>query len=958
VTNTPLVGRKPQLASLRDLVREANDGRGGLILLAGEAGVGKSRLAREALSNRGALFVDATATENGIAPYGPIVAVLRGAFRKRPEAAERLGRLRPYLAALLPEYGPAADSSDRSTLVEALRAAFTAIAAGGPGLVLLDDLHWADAATIELLPALADVAAREPLLFVGTYRSDDLPRGHPLRRARTELRRAGRLQELVVEPLDRDETRLLAVGVLGGEIGPVLGAALWDRSQGVPFFVEELALALQAGGRVLQTERRLDLAAGTQVPLPDTVRDAVLTRVDGLEPAARSTLEAAAVAGASVELRMLVDLDEEAGVAGALASGFLLDMGDGRVGFRHALTREALYQGTAWTRRRRLHARLCNLLEAAGAQPERVAEHAVQSGEPERAVPFLLAAAEHFCGLHAYRDSARVGRQALELWPGADDDPARIDALARLGRCLQLSGEYRQAAEAWREVVDRRRACGDRIGQALAQRELATAFWYVGRAGDAYPLLTASAEAFAELGDLAEAARSRVDAAACLHALRDRAAEAEMLRRAQADALKAGEEELRLLALASEGLALAKQRRPAEGLRLAEEALASALAGSFGQAAAHAYWATAAILVQSGDAVALRSTLEQAIGYCQATGHEGVRQFCVGCLAVVLWKTGDWDQAVELARGVRSVPDPDGTSHGHAALAWGSVEAARGRARQARPLLADAMRFLVALGLPSGRESAAALGRLDVARGDTEAATDHCRRLLADVRDDVGANFVAPLRWAAAHYASQGLAAETGACAEALARIAADYPHVEARAALAATLAESAVLAGELEQATAYFAQGLVLYGEIEAPLERAETLVRAAETLVAVGDRDVAVQHLVDAHRTARKLGARPLAALAASRLAELGERIDERIGRRAVADLRPGGLTRRELEVLRHVALGRTNREIARELYLSTRTVDMHVRNALAKLDCRTRTQAATRAIELGIVEATATG
>jgi predicted ATPase len=240
---------------------------------------------------------------------------------------------------------------------------------------LLDDLHWADAATIELLPALADLAVRQPLAFVGTYRSDDLPRGHPLRRTRTELGRAGRLQELVVEPLDRDETRLLAAGILGGEVCPVLGAALWDRSQGVPFFVEELAFALQAGGRVLQTERGLDLAAGTQVPLPETVGDAVLTRVDGLEPAARSTLEAAAVAGASVELRVLVDLDE-AGVAGALASGFLLDVGDGRVGFRHALTREALYQGTAWTRRRKLHARLCDLLEAAGAQPERVAEHA------------------------------------------------------------------------------------------------------------------------------------------------------------------------------------------------------------------------------------------------------------------------------------------------------------------------------------------------------------------------------------------------------------------------------------------------------------------------------------------------------------------------------------------------------------------------------------------------------
>ena len=246
----------------------------------------------------------------------------------------------------------------------------------------------------------------------------------------------------------------------------MLAAAVWDRSQGLPFFIEELTLALRAGGLVVQTKRGLELAAGTLVPLPDTVRDAVLVRADALEPAARSTLEAAAVAGTSVDLELLVELGEEAGIPGALASGFLLDGGDGQAGFRHALTREALYQGTAWTRRRRLHARLCDLLEATGAEPERIAEHAVQAGQPERAVPFFLAAAERLCELHAYRDGARAGRRALELWTGAEDDPVRVDALARLGRCLQRSGDFRQAATAWREVADRRRAHGDRHGEA------------------------------------------------------------------------------------------------------------------------------------------------------------------------------------------------------------------------------------------------------------------------------------------------------------------------------------------------------------------------------------------------------------------------------------------------------------------------------------------------------------
>jgi DNA-binding CsgD family transcriptional regulator len=952
VVNVPLVGRDGPLAELRALVDDAVDGRGSLVLLAGEAGVGKSRLAREALADPRTVFVEAAASEGGTPPYGPVVEALRAAFREEPDAAERLAHLRTHLATLLPELGDTAGGGDAATLVEALRTAFATLAAARPTLVLLDDLHWADAATIEVLPALAALAPGVPLLVVGTYRSDELPRGHALRRARTELRRAGRLTELAVEPLDERGTRVLASLVLGEEPGPALAAAIWDRSQGVPFFVEELANALRADGRVAAVGQGLELATGSGVALPDTIRDAVLARADGIEPAARAALEAASAVGSSVDLGLLEQLEADDGIEGALASGLLLDLGDGHAAFRHALTREALYQETPWIRRRALHARLSELLEAAGATPELVAGHALAAGQQNRAVPFLLQAAERFCAVHAYRDAARAGRQALELWSGDDDDPVRVAALARLGRCLQLSGELRQAVPVWREVADRSVRLGDLHGSAVARRELGTALDLLGRCADAYAVLADAAAVFAELGEPVDAARARIVAAGAVHPLHDHVTEATLLRQAQDDARRGGDEELRLTALALEGFALAKQRRLAEGLPLAQRALAEALAASLPEAAAEAYWAVAGILLRAGDEAAARSTLEQAIEHCAATGQEATRQFCVGCLALVLWKTGEWDRAVDLAREVYAVPDALGISRAHAANAWGCVESARGRARQARPLLAEAVRFSEAVGVPGGRESAAALGRLDEARGDLAGATDRCRRLLEALPGNLAATFVAPLRWAASHLASRGLAAETAACGEALARICADFPHAEARAALAATLGESSLLAGDGERAAAYFSDALGLYGEIEAPFERAETLVRAAAASVAAGERDTAVQQLIDAYRTARRLGARPLAGRAAAALDELGERVDERVGRRAQADLRPGGLTRRELEVLRRVALGRTNREIAHELVLSTRTVDMHVRNLLGKLGCRTRTEATMRALELGLV------
>ncbi len=951
-----IVGRETSLSELAELVEEAVSGRGSLVLLAGEAGVGKTRLALHALDDPRALLLRGAAEDGPTAPYGPIVEVLRGAFRSRPQAIDRLGRLMPHLAVLLPELGPAPPDGDRATLVEAIRSAFDAVAAGSPVFVLLDDLHWADAATVELLTALADVAETRSLLFVGTYRTDDLQRGHPLRRARTELRRARRLRELSIEPLDEHATRLLAAEVLGGPVAPALAAAIWHRSQGMPFFVEELGATLLSGDRLVAVENVLELASHADVPLPDTVRDAVLARIDGIPDAARAVLEAAAVVGSAAELRLLVELAGAEGLDAALASGLLVEQVNGRTAFRHALAREAVHAEIPWSRRQELHARLCDLLEAASAEPELVAAEALAAGQRERAVPFLLAAAERFCALHAYRDAAGAARQALELWTAEADDPIRLETLARLGRCLQLAGDVRQSVPVWREVVDRCTRLGDLRGCAKAHRQLGEALDTLGRGADAYASLIAAADLFAELGDTADAARARIWAAGAARVLRDHAAAAALLRQAQEEARSCADEELRLTAQALEGHALATQGNTEDGLMLARQALGEALAGSFAEAASEAYWALAAILLNSGDADAARSTLEEAIEYCETSGQEATRQFCVGCLALVLWKSGEWDRTVDLCRDVYAVPDALGFSHGHAAVAWGCVEAARGRARQALPLLAEAVHFQSAAGKPGGRESAAAFGRLEAERGDVDAATDRCRRLFEILPDFPDASFVAPLRWAASHLATQGDATATAACGEAIARIGANYPNVEARAALAATLGESALLAGDAERAVEYFTHAVALYGEIETPFERSETLVRAAAASVAAGERDAAVQQLVDAYRTARRLGARPLARRAVTALDALGERVDERLGQRGRADLRHEGLTRRELEVLRHVAVGRTNREIAEELFLSVRTVEMHVRNALGKLGCRTRTQAATRAIELGLIQTSA--
>jgi DNA-binding CsgD family transcriptional regulator len=214
-------------------------------------------------------------------------------------------------------------------------------------------------------------------------------------------------------------------------------------------------------------------------------------------------------------------------------------------------------------------------------------------------------------------------------------------------------------------------------------------------------------------------------------------------------------------------------------------------------------------------------------------------------------------------------------------------------------------------------------------------------------------HYVVPmLRWAATFHADRGDGAAVRACAEALARIAAQTGQPEAVAALGLALGEAARLDGDASGAADHLGRALDLLSERDLPLERAEIGRRAGLAFVAAGRRTDGLQLLVGAARTARRLGATPLATAISGDLVGLGESVERRLGRREAARLADGGLTRRELEVLRLVARGMTSREIGGALFLSPRTVEMHVGSALAKLDCRTRAEAAQRVASLGLL------
>jgi DNA-binding CsgD family transcriptional regulator len=390
------------------------------------------------------------------------------------------------------------------------------------------------------------------------------------------------------------------------------------------------------------------------------------------------------------------------------------------------------------------------------------------------------------------------------------------------------------------------------------------------------------------------------------------------------------------------------------GLALVRDGLSLALENNLGGPVVEIYQRLGDSLAHAGQYDQARETYQTASEVCRASGASLRAELCLACMSVVLWQTGEWDQTVQIGRDVLASEGAYWATRMAAAAMVGATYTFRGEIARARPLLLQSA-TIAHLGEVVYMEliDEWAFAYLEQVAGNEDAAARHCRSLLARWERSEETHYaISPLRWATTFFAGLGAAAEARACASGLSRIASETGNVEALAGLAHALGETLLLEGEAEQASRQFEHALVLLREVPLPFDTAQTHLRTGVALAASGQRTAAVEHLTDAYRIARKLGARPLAGQAARELTALGEPPERRPGRKAAYASDGAGLSQRQLEVLKHVALGRTDREIAQVLFLSPRTVEMHVANSLAKLNCRTRAEAIHRASELGII------
>ena len=430
VTSTRLVGRSLELAQLEAALADAAAGRPSLAFVVGESGVGKSRLVAE-LQERAAaggtrvLSGECVELGEGELAYAPLVTALRPLVRDAdPVLAALPPGIRAELATLLPGLGEGQErmrgAGEQARVFEALLAVLDGLSREAPVLLVIEDLHWADASTRAFLRFLASTLGDEPLLLVATYRPDELHRRHPLRPLLAELERV-RAVRIDLAGLTRDELGEQLANILGSPPGAALVERLYARSEGNPLFAEELLAAGMDGRGALPPSLAAALALRIE-RLGDDAQDVV--RV--LSAGGQQFLDDEVLAEVSgLEQRALRD-----GLREALASHIVVLDGD-RYTLRHALLREAVHDDLLPGERAELHRALARALERRSADATRpdaqraaaIAHHYLASGDQPAALAAAVRAGVAAMDVQAYREGATLFERALELWDRVPDAP-------------------------------------------------------------------------------------------------------------------------------------------------------------------------------------------------------------------------------------------------------------------------------------------------------------------------------------------------------------------------------------------------------------------------------------------------------------------------------------------------------------------------------------------------------
>jgi DNA-binding CsgD family transcriptional regulator len=847
-----LLERGEPLALLGSHWAEARAGRGLVVLVSGEAGIGKTSLIREFVrAGVGEARVltgacDALSTPRPLGPLVDIAAALPGELARAIAGGASLGDI---LAALHAE-----------------------LSRPRPTVLVVEDAHWADTATIDVIRFLVRRVGPTRALVVVTYRDDEVGPGHALRQAIGDLATSSELRRVALKPLSEDGVRALAAGT---ELDP---RVLHRQTGGNPFFVTEAIAARDAA-------------------IPASVRDTVLARVMRLPEAARTTLEAAAVIGATVDIPLL-----ETVVGPALVLAPCLELGilrgePGRARFSHEIARDAVLSALPPDRRCAWHARALAALRASGrGDLATLSHHAVGAADGPAVLEFAVAAAQQAASLRSHREAAAQYASALAFAPGG---AARADLLEPYAWECYLVDKLDDALRSSREAAALREELGDGLRQGDDLRLLSRYLWFICDNAGAERSAARAVELLEKHPPGRELAMAYAHQAQLRMVAHDHTEAKRLARKAVVLARRVGEAGIEIHATISVGCARI-QSGDARGYADLERCLERARAGGLEEHAGRALNGLCWIETEKRRLDRADRWIAEGLAFTAEHELDAYRRYMAGHQALVALHRGHIDRAEAVAQTVLQHVGAMKVDRMIPLAVVGRARARRGAGEVWAPLdesleLASRTGELQRIGpVRIARAEAAWLAGDDArARAEAEPAYDLALRgrdawlagELAFYLDLAGAR-VRPPAWCAAPFRDL-VAGRAAAARRAWLRLGCPY-----------------------EAAWALAGQG----GE--------DDLRRAFDELEA--------------------LGMRAASARVAGRLRALGAVRVPR-GRRAATRSHPAGLTAREAEVLALLGDGLRNAEIGRRLFISAKTVDHHVSAILGKLGVSSRAEAA---------------
>ncbi|HEY0673724.1 MAG TPA: AAA family ATPase [Longimicrobiales bacterium] len=944
------IGRTSELEVLSNLLTRARAGVGGAAVIGGDAGVGKSRLCRQvksvAVAAQMRVIEGRCSPAEATIPFAPFIDALR--FRlARGEGAAAADVLQPILAHVAPLFqdlaqpdelaGRSADPT--ATPFDRILGVLRRLTSLGPVLFTVEDLHWSDPTSRDLIHYVVRRIASLPMVLLLTYRTDEVPAGHSLHRMATALARDPAVLRLHLEPLNEAEVAELLREHLHAVPAPDFAAAVAQRAEGNPLFIEELLGVLaRAFPERAPHYTAADLA---EVHPPVTITDMVQERLAPLSNDAHDALLVAAVIGRTFPFDLLTDVlewPEErllTAVEELVAHRFLTEIGDPgeEFSFRHGLVQEAMYTSVIARRRRVWHRRVAAVLEqrqtAGGLPHARLAHHYQLGGDGARARTHLLLSGDEAARLCAWQDAEVKYEQALNMAEQAEDRPTQAVILERLAEVAWWQNRVSAVEQYAGEALAISRSLGERGRAAALLRRLANLDAH--QRGDFAKATTRLLESLSLVEDDAAKAAVILNDLGRLQLARghwaDAAASFERALTCTAARADCAEEALALVNLGRIAIAEGKVAVGVQRLELAralvhEEDMPI-------ERAAEVFHAGIRVLDGAREHARAQEWVDAGLRFATKHRLRGDEAIYKAYGASIRRRAGDWQTA--LTQCAISVTE--------------LRKVGRAELREALRIQGDLYRVSGDLkAAHAAYDEAASLGEADARVGKALV-------LMAEHRWDAAANMLdAALAGAAGHntlfamrvlpilievHANRADADRAKAALHELASLTAQSDYRAGAAATSYSRALVYAAARDAESAAAAARDAWHGWRELELPYEAARAALLLARL---TNDQQVAQ----DAARTFEILHARLDLAQAQSLLRQLGIRPR---ARRAAPQLPAplDRLTSREAEVLIELSRGRTNKQIAKMLAMSPKTVGNHVANIFAKLGCTTRTEAA---------------